>query len=629
MQNKIPKIIHYCWFGKNPLPDEFNKMINSWKKFCPDYTIKEWNEQNFDIHSCKFVEQAYNAKKWAFVVDYVRFYALYNEGGIYIETDTEVIRPIDELLMYNGFFGFGAETMTVPMCGGARHSDIFKWVMDEYEKRDFVVNGKNKTVNQTVYEVLNKHYGLLNDNKFHLLDGNIAIFPREYFFSTDWKTGKITHYPELFVIHYANGSWLSEDQKIYQNLNKSFSKFFGKKVGGFIASIFYLIKKDGVKSLNKHLHNFLIRKIGSVFMKIVGSLFHFKNKIVFENFAGRGYGDNPKYIADALLKENEKYDLVWLVNNKKNYSFPQGVRTVQTESWRELFELATAACWIDNNRKNEYIYKNSRQLYIQTWHGFFPLKKIEKDAECTLSKSHVKKAKSDSKKTDVMISGCKARSDLYRSAFWYEGKILECGSPRNDVFFSKINFKKKIYNHFSIAPNANILLYAPTFRENHSIDAYNIDFCRLIDTLSKKFGGKWMILLKLHPAVREKSREIYLPEGCIDASAYEDMQELLCASDILVSDYSNIMFEFALTKKPIFLYASDMYEYINERDFYYDIRELPFSISTNNNELKDSVISFDSTQYKKNVESFLEKIGSFETGNASKSVVEFIVQRIR
>ncbi|RGX78343.1 hypothetical protein DXA68_12330 [Bacteroides stercorirosoris] len=116
----IPKIIHYCWFGGKPLPPKAKKYIESWKKFCPDYEIKEWNESNFDVHCCRYVEEAYNAKKWAFVSDYARFLALYNEGGIYFDTDIEVLKPFDNLLGCGAFFGFGWETLTLPVFGASK-----------------------------------------------------------------------------------------------------------------------------------------------------------------------------------------------------------------------------------------------------------------------------------------------------------------------------------------------------------------------------------------------------------------------------------------------------------------------------------------------------------------------------
>ena len=99
----IPKIIHYCWFGRNSLPDDVKEYIATWKKYCPDYQIVEWNEDNFDVNSCDYVKEAYGAKKWAFVSDYVRLYALYTMGGVYMDTDVEVVKPLDGLLKYNAF----------------------------------------------------------------------------------------------------------------------------------------------------------------------------------------------------------------------------------------------------------------------------------------------------------------------------------------------------------------------------------------------------------------------------------------------------------------------------------------------------------------------------------------------
>lgn len=122
----IPKIIHYCWFGGKPLPDTAKKCINSWKEYLPDFEIVQWNESNFDIHSCAYVEQAYGTKKWAFVADYVRYYAVYHHGGIFLETDTEVIRSFDNLLNDSAYFGFGPVNMTIPTFGAEKGHPVLK-----------------------------------------------------------------------------------------------------------------------------------------------------------------------------------------------------------------------------------------------------------------------------------------------------------------------------------------------------------------------------------------------------------------------------------------------------------------------------------------------------------------------
>ena len=120
----IPKIIHYCWFGGKPLPDEAKKLISTWKKYCPDYDIREWNENNFDINDCFYVKEAFEAKKWAFITDYVRLKVLYDYGGVYMDTDVEVCKPLDDLLSYNGVSGFESPSaIPTGIMAASRHNE--------------------------------------------------------------------------------------------------------------------------------------------------------------------------------------------------------------------------------------------------------------------------------------------------------------------------------------------------------------------------------------------------------------------------------------------------------------------------------------------------------------------------
>src|SRR5699024_3121677 len=134
----IPKIIHYMWFGENPLTESTKKYIETWKKFCPEYAIKEWNEHNFDINSCRYVAEAYLQKKWAFVADYVRFYVLYNEGGIYLDTDMEMVRSFEPLRKHKAFFGFATDGLTLPVFGSEAKTDFIADMLDDYHKRSFI-----------------------------------------------------------------------------------------------------------------------------------------------------------------------------------------------------------------------------------------------------------------------------------------------------------------------------------------------------------------------------------------------------------------------------------------------------------------------------------------------------------
>lgn len=249
----IPKKIHYMWFGGKPLPEDTEKYIKSWRKYCPDYEIKRWDESNFDIHCCKFVEEAYQEKKWAFVVDYVRFWALYHEGGVYIETDTELIKPIDLLLTHKAFFGRARETMTLPMIGLQKGAQVAKDMMDLYEAQHFVLpDGKlnTKTVNENLFEVLIENYGLNTSltNDIQILKDDIEILPAKYLYSTNSETGVITMTPEMVVIHHAAASWLNKDQKMYVNTKRKCVAIFGEKIGSKIGSFIYYIRKDGVSS---------------------------------------------------------------------------------------------------------------------------------------------------------------------------------------------------------------------------------------------------------------------------------------------------------------------------------------------------------------------------------------------
>jgi len=253
----IPKILHYCWFGGNPLTKETLSYMESWKKNCPDFEIKVWDETNFDIHCCKFVEEAYASQKWAFVADYARFYAMFHDGGVYVETDTEIIRPIDELLKYDAFFGFGIRTMTLPLCGTNNNNKVAELMLNYYNnKKSFFKDGEMDltTVNQILFDVLKNNFNLIPNNEFQILDDNIAIYPKEYFFSTDWKTGIINNNKELFVIHHADASWLSESSRRNLRLSRRFIKIFGVKMGQNIANIIIFLRENGlIQTISKVL----------------------------------------------------------------------------------------------------------------------------------------------------------------------------------------------------------------------------------------------------------------------------------------------------------------------------------------------------------------------------------------
>ena len=354
-----------------------------------------------------------------------------------------------------------------------------------------------------------------------------------------------------------------------------------------------------------------------------------KRKIFVTSYYGKGYGDSPKYIIDEILKKYPNVKIVWSIKKDVDTTiFPKSIKVCRNDSLTMLFHLATAKIWIDNCRKFP-VLKRKKQLYIQTWHGF-ALKRIEKDVASHLGKYYVRFAKADSKMIDLIVSDSKFMTEIYQKAFWYNGKIAEWGSPRNDIIVNEDNVALlKVYNFYNIEPNKKIILYAPTFRADNSIEAYSIDYNRLRASCKKKFGDDFVILVRLHPNIMEKCKELTFIEGeIINATYYPDMQELLMASSICITDYSSLMFDFALSKKPCFQFATDIEDYKKDRNFYFEIDSLPFPLSKNNDELEQSILAFNIEEYQKGLEAFFESVGMIRDGKASGLCAEWIVKKI-
>lgn len=354
-----------------------------------------------------------------------------------------------------------------------------------------------------------------------------------------------------------------------------------------------------------------------------------KNKVVFSNYVGKGYGCNPKYIAEELLKRGGDWDLVWLVNDI-TYSFPQKIRVIKQETIQAVYEAATAGFWIDNQRKLSYHKKRKNQYFIETWHGGGgPLKKIGADNPQNLDNlPYLKTSLHMDKITDVMISNSTCCSKIYRSAFLYHGEIFECGYPRNDILVSnQKNIKEAVYKNYKLENTIKTVLYAPTYRNTRDLTPYTIDYNGVLLTLKKKFGGDWKFLLRLHPTMTQKPTAIECPADVIQVSNYDDMQELLVTADVLISDYSSVISEYALTDKPIFLFATDISTYTIERDFYWNYYSLPFPIAKNNKELKTNISMFNEVIYLEKVHSYLKQVGMKETGTASIQIVNRMEQQ--
>lgn len=257
----IPKIIHYCWFGGNPLPASALKCIESWRKYCPDYEIKEWNESNYDVNKIRYSSQAYQAKKYAFVSDYARFDILYQWGGLYFDTDVEVIRPIDDILAKGAFLGLETSETVNPGLGMAvsPNDPLYAEILQCYEKLDFIKsNGKMDltTVVTLVTGILKKH-GFAKGNRIQTVK-SITVYPIDYFNPKDQRTGIITVTNNTYTIHHFDASWSLPLRKKYMEYSKTLIPKVGSSLTYIILSpmrIICIIQEVGFSGFIKKLLN--------------------------------------------------------------------------------------------------------------------------------------------------------------------------------------------------------------------------------------------------------------------------------------------------------------------------------------------------------------------------------------
>lgn len=350
-----------------------------------------------------------------------------------------------------------------------------------------------------------------------------------------------------------------------------------------------------------------------------------KHKIIFCNFSGKWAGDSPRCISDLLYKNNPDWDIVWLAHPQYNPELPHYARRVSfgMHSLKMIYELATAKVWVDSHTKFAFTRKRKNQFYMETWHGGIGLKKVEGDAIQSLDKEYIRRVKNNSAMADLFLSNSNWCSALYRRAFWYKGKILEYGYPRSDILVNKLD-STKVHAYFNIEKTTKILLYAPTFRANENVESFKLNTEDLLQVLKQKTNEEWLILVRLHPMSMLSEPPIQFTEKVLNATKYPDMQELLCESDFLITDYSSCLFDFAILQKPAFIFAMDIQEYKADRNFYFDLEQLPFPFSTNNKELMQNISHFNKDLFLNDLNQFMQSLDLKETGKATEYAVSQI-----
>jgi CDP-glycerol glycerophosphotransferase len=389
--------------------------------------------------------------------------------------------------------------------------------------------------------------------------------------------------------------------------------------------------------MKKIIKIFVLAYVGLITL-VVRALFKVRHKkILLWSYAGRKYACNPKYISEYIwFNHPNTYEIVWALNNPKLTKVDFANKVIQKQ-WEKvptlqfLFEINTAEFIITNKRTTKtsgLLSKRKGQKYIMTWHSSMSIKKVEGDVAEVLGKEYCKVAKHDSSLCDLMISGCKFRTNVFKRAFWYDGEILEKGTPRNDILFNK-DIRTTIRHRIDELYGTNdkiILLYAPTFRVGYNDEIICLQWQNILSAIKEKFKKDVKLLIRLHPNMQNYPiRNISLDEKqWCNVSLYNEMQELLTVTDILLTDYSSSCFDFALTERPCFIHTMDIDKY--DRGLYISPSDLPFSTSITSEELISNILSFDEFEYKAKLKAFMDKIDSFEQGYACKRFYDWMTK---
>ena len=349
-----------------------------------------------------------------------------------------------------------------------------------------------------------------------------------------------------------------------------------------------------------------------------------KNKFFLMCFDGTKLGFDQKAFVDWAREKNIKYDFIWGVKTQGQVDIFKlyDVKFVKIKSIRGIYEMMTSKIIMYNINAPSYIPFRKKQILINTWHGYV-FKKCGKYAPGF--------DKKQANLTNCFLSHSKEYTENFiKDSLEYSGEVLPIGTPRTDVLFDSDKLNKnsiKVRKEYRVPSSTKIVLFAPTFRNDYSEGEINIDFKRLLDNLKKKFGNEWIIMLRLHPLIANKQGKT--GTNIVDVSNHNDIVELLCAADILITDYSSCIWDFGLTKKPGFLFEDDREKYNKDRGLIENMENIAFPLATSNDELEKLIMNFDNKKYTEELDKWYKKIGCYDNGECCMKLNEYINERIK
>lgn len=361
-----------------------------------------------------------------------------------------------------------------------------------------------------------------------------------------------------------------------------------------------------------------------------------KRMIIFESNLGRNYSGNPRFIYEEMVRRglDREYSCYYILEDL-SIAIPGNVKKVKRKSFLYFMVFAKAGFWVSDTRMPAYLVKRKKTLYIQTWHGT-PLKRLALDMFDVQMEGekgiedYKKKFVQNVRTWDYLLSQNRYSTEIFRRAFDFKKEILEFGYPRNDILINDNNFAtiKTIKKALNLPLDKKIILYAPTWRDNehYGPQQYRFNTPMDYDYLKERLGEDYVVIVKAHYLVSENlDFEKYKDFYYLFTSSF-DIAELYLIADVLITDYSSVMFDYSILQRPMIFYAYDLEDYKDKlRGFYFDfVNEAPGPIVTTTKELVEEIENYDYTKYKQKYEAFISKFNHTDKGDASKKVVDLI-----
>ena len=367
------------------------------------------------------------------------------------------------------------------------------------------------------------------------------------------------------------------------------------------------------------------------------------NTIVFESFGGKNYSDSPKYIYEYMQKNYPKLNYIWVFKNPDKNVITGNAEKVKKGSKEYYDAYSKAKFWVSNARLPLYLNKKENQIYIQTWHGT-PLKRLANDMKVvrmpgTTTANYKKNFYAETSRWDYLVSPNRYSTNIFKTAFWMDEKrTWEIGYPRNDVLVNRSNdqeYINQIKKDLNLPEGKKVIMYAPTWRDDEFVKKgqYLFDLKINLENLQKELGEDYVILLRMHYLIANALDLNGYEDFAIDVSNYSDISELYLISDALITDYSSVMFDFGILKRPQYFFAYDIEKYDKGlRGFYMDyMNDLPGEIITDEFNLAEELKNIDGhkEKYKEKIEKFYNKFCSLEKGRTSKFIGDYIHEKTK